>query len=189
MSVFTKPEPILEIENLKIALPEGSDRPFAVDGLTLSVHPGEIVCLVGESGSGKTLAASAVMRLLPEPRVRVAGGTIRFEGREIYSLSSAEMRSLRGSRMAMIFQEPMAALNPQKRIGWQIEEVLRIHTSLSRKERRARVLEILEQVRIPDPASTINAYPHQISGGQRQRVMIAMALILQPKLIIADERE
>jgi len=187
MSVFTKPEPILEIENLKIALPEGSDRPFAVDGLTLSVHPGEIVCLVGESGSGKTLAASAVMRLLPEPRVRVAGGTIRFEGREIYSLSSAEMRSLRGSRMAMIFQEPMAALNPQKRIGWQIEEVLRIHTSLSRKERRARVLEILEQVRIPDPASTINAYPHQISGGQRQRVMIAMALILQPKLIIADE--
>jgi len=187
MSVFTKPEPILEIENLKIALPEGSDRPFAVDGLTLSVHPGEIVCLVGESGSGKTLAASAVMRLLPEPRVRVAGGTIRFEGREIYSLSSAEMRSLRGSRMAMIFQEPMAALNPQKRIGWQIEEVLRIHTSLSRKERRARVLEILEQVRIPDPASTINAYPHQISGGQRQRVMIAMALILQPTLIIADE--
>jgi len=187
MSAPNKPDPILEIENLQIALPDGSDRPLAVDGMTLAVRPGEIVCLVGESGSGKTLAASAVMRLLPEPHVRVVGGSIRFEGQDIYALSPGEMRGLRGSRMAMIFQEPMTALNPQKRIGWQIEEVLRIHTSLSRKERRARVLQILEQVRIPDPASTINAYPHQISGGQRQRVMIAMALILQPKLIIADE--
>src|SRR5690606_28420846 len=179
--------PILEIEGLRIALPEGADRPLAIDGLNLSVNAGEIVCLVGESGSGKSLAASAVMRLLPEPHVRVTAGTVRFEGQDIYQLTEAQMRALRGSRMSMIFQEPMTALNPQKRVGWQIDEVVRLHTDLSRKERRARVLEILEQVRIPDPASAINAYPHQISGGQRQRVMIAMALVLQPKLIIADE--
>ncbi|TWG92473.1 peptide/nickel transport system ATP-binding protein [Mesorhizobium sp. J18] len=187
MTAHETTSPILEIESLRIALPEGSDRPLAIDGLNLTVRSGEIVCLVGESGSGKSLAAGAIMRLLPEPRVRVVAGTVRFEGQDLSTLSAKQMRSLRGSRMAMIFQEPMTALNPQKRVGWQIEEVLRIHTSLSRKERRARVLEILEQVRIPDPASAVNAYPHQISGGQRQRVMIAMALVLQPKLIIADE--
>ncbi|HEX7074423.1 MAG TPA: ABC transporter ATP-binding protein, partial [Hyphomicrobiaceae bacterium] len=179
--------PVLEIEGLRIALPEGADRPLAIDGLNLSVNAGEIVCLVGESGSGKTLAASAVMRLLPEPHVRVTAGTVRFEGQDLFQLSEKQMRALRGSRMSMIFQEPMTALNPQKRVGWQIDEVLRLHTNLSRKERHARVLDILEQVRIPDPASAVNAYPHQISGGQRQRVMIAMALVLQPKLIIADE--
>ena len=179
--------PVLEIEGLRIALPEGADRPLAIDGLNLSVNAGEIVCLVGESGSGKTLAASAVMRLLPEPHVRVTAGTVRFEGQDLFQLSEKQMRALRGSRMSMIFQEPMTALNPQKRVGWQIDEVLRLHTNLSRKERHARVLDILEQVRIPDPASAVNAYPHQISGGQRQRVLIAMALVLQPKLIIADE--
>ncbi len=179
--------PVLEIEGLQIALPEGADRPLAIDDMNLSVNAGEIVCLVGESGSGKSLAASAVMRLLPEPHVRVTAGTVRFEGQDLFQLSEKQMRALRGSRMSMIFQEPMTALNPQKRVGWQIDEVLRLHTDLSRKERHARVLDILEQVRIPDPASAVNAYPHQISGGQRQRVMIAMALVLQPKLIIADE--
>ncbi|HEU4987814.1 MAG TPA: ABC transporter ATP-binding protein, partial [Rhizobiaceae bacterium] len=187
MTAHESTPPILEIEGLRIALPEGSDRPMAIDGMDLTVRSGEIVCLVGESGSGKSLAAGAVMRLLPEPHVRVTEGTVRFEGQDLAKLSQRQMRDLRGSRMAMIFQEPMTALNPQKRVGWQIDEVLRIHTSLSRRDRRARVLEILEQVRIPDPASAVNAYPHQISGGQRQRVMIAMALILQPKLIIADE--
>jgi len=179
--------PVLEIEALRVALPEGSDRPLALDGLDLSVRQGEIVCLVGESGSGKSLTAGAVMRLLPEPHVHVAGGSIRFEGRDLLSLTEAEMRALRGDRMAMVFQEPMTALNPQKSVGWQIDEVLRLHARMTRKERRAKVLEILDRVHIPDPDSAYNAYPHQISGGQRQRVMIAMALVLSPRLVIMDE--
>ena len=179
--------PVLELENLRIALPEGADRPLALDSLSLSVHPNETVCLVGESGSGKSLAAGAVMRLLPEPRVRVSGGVIRFEGRDLAQIPEAGMRALRGNRMAMIFQEPMTALNPQKTVGWQIEEVLRLHTRMGRAERRARALTMLERVHIPDPLSAINAYPHQISGGQRQRVMIAMALVMEPRLVIADE--
>ena len=179
--------PVLQIENLQISLPAGADRPHALEGLSLTVNPGEVVCLVGESGSGKSLAAGAIMRLLPEPLVRKTGGTVIFEGRDLDELSEREMRALRGERMSMIFQEPMTALNPQKSVGWQIDEVLRLHTGLSGKERRARVIEMLGQVKIPDPASACNAYPHQVSGGQRQRVMIAMALILQPKLVIADE--
>ena len=180
-------DPVLAIRDLKIALPEGSDRTFALDGLDLTIAPGEIVCLVGESGSGKSLCAGAVMRLLPEPHVHVAGGSVRFMGDELLGKSEAEMRAIRGRDIAMIFQEPMTALNPQKTVGWQIDEVLRLHTRKSRAERRARALEMLERVHIPDPASAYNAYPHQVSGGQRQRVMIAMALCLSPKLIIADE--
>ena len=179
--------PVLEIEGLQVALPKGSDRPLALDRLDLTVHPGEIVCLVGESGSGKSLTAGAVMRLLPEPHVHVAGGSIQFDGIDILALSEAQMRGVRGNRIAMIFQEPMTALNPQKTVGWQIDEVLRQHTQLGRRERLAKVLKILERVHIPDPASAYNAYPHQVSGGQRQRVMIAMALVLSPRLIIADE--
>ncbi|MFD2238100.1 ABC transporter ATP-binding protein [Aureimonas populi] len=178
---------ILEIEGLRISLPAGSDRPDALWGFDLRVREGEIVCLVGESGSGKSLAANAVMRLLPEPHVRVREGTIRLDGEDLLALSPGRMRALRGDKIGMIFQEPMTALNPQKTVGWQIDEVLRLHTGLNRAERRARVLSILADVHIPDPASAYNAYPHQISGGQRQRVMIAMALVLQPRLIIADE--
>jgi peptide/nickel transport system ATP-binding protein len=178
---------LLEITGLKVALPKGADRPLALDDVDLVVGANEIVCLVGESGSGKSLTAGAIMRLLPEPHVRIVGGSIRFEGQDLAELSERRMRDLRGSSIAMIFQEPMTALNPQKTVGWQIDEVLRVHTSLSRKERRARIQDMLEQVHIPDPLSAINAYPHQISGGQRQRVMIAMALVLEPRLIIADE--
>ena len=178
---------ILDIRDLQITLPAGGDRPYALSDFNLTVGEGEIVCLVGESGSGKSLAANAVMRLLPEPHVRVAQGTIALNGQDLLSLSEAEMRAIRGDRMAMIFQEPMTALNPQKTVGWQIDEVLKLHTRLSKAERKARALEILGDVHIPDPASTYNAYPHQISGGQRQRVMIAMALVLKPQLIIADE--
>ena len=179
--------PVLKVEDLRIALPEGADRPFALYGLDLTVMPGEVVCLVGESGSGKSLAAGAVMRLLPEPHVHVAGGAITFEGRDLLALSEREMRGVRGNRIAMIFQEPMTALNPQKTVGWQIEEVLKLHMKAGRRARRAHALQMLERVHIPDPASAYNAYPHQISGGQRQRVMIAMALALSPRLIIADE--
>ncbi|MGN6308045.1 MAG: ABC transporter ATP-binding protein [Xanthobacteraceae bacterium] len=178
---------ILDIRDLQIVLPAGGDRPYALSDFNLTVGEGEIVCLVGESGSGKSLAANAVMRLLPEPHVRVSQGTIALNGQDLLSLSEIEMRGIRGDRMAMIFQEPMTALNPQKTVGWQIDEVLKLHTKLSKVERKARALEILGDVHIPDPASTYNAYPHQISGGQRQRVMIAMALVLKPQLIIADE--
>jgi peptide/nickel transport system ATP-binding protein len=180
-------EAILDIRDLRIALPKGSDRPYALDGLNLNVASGEIVCLVGESGSGKSLTAGAVMRLLPEPSVRVAGGSIQFEGDDLLSFSETAMRDIRGNRISMIFQEPMTALNPQKTVGWQIDEVLRLHMKASRAERRAHALEMLDRVHIPDPSSAYNAYPHQISGGQRQRVMIAMALSLSPRLIIADE--
>ena len=180
-------QPVLEMTDLRIALPKGSDRPFALEGLSLKVMPGEIVCLVGESGSGKSLSAGAIMRLLPEPHVHVAGGSLRFEGEDILAKTESEMRRIRGNRIAMIFQEPMTALNPQKTVGWQIDEVLRLHTADGHRARKARATEMLERVHIPDPASTYNAYPHQISGGQRQRVMIAMALALSPQLIIADE--
>ncbi|WP_312526339.1 ABC transporter ATP-binding protein [Paracoccus sp. (in: a-proteobacteria)] len=183
----TSAQPLLRIENLTIDLPKGSDRPHALDSLNLTVNEGEIVCLVGESGSGKSMAAGAVMRLLPEPHVRISQGTVFLDGQDLYALPEAEMRKLRGDRLSMIFQEPMTALNPQKTVGWQIDEVLRLHTDLDRKARHARVLEILGDVHIPDPASAYNAYPHQISGGQRQRVMIAMALVMRPRLIIADE--
>ena len=178
---------VLDIRDLKVALPEGADRPFALEGLNLTIKSGEILCLVGESGSGKSLCAGAIMRLLPEPHVHVAGGSIRFLGAELLDKSEQEMRDIRGRDIAMIFQEPMTALNPQKTVGWQLDEVLRLHTGMTRAERRARAIEMLERVHIPDPDSAYNAYPHQISGGQRQRVMIAMALSLSPKLIIADE--
>ena len=185
--VADTPTPILEIENLRVSLPKGADRPYALDGLNLTVNPGEIVCLVGESGSGKSLAAGAVMRLLPEPLVRMSGGSVKFDGQDLSTLTEAQMRGLRGDRMAMIFQEPMTALNPQKTVGWQIDEVLRLHTSMGSKDRKARALEMLRDVHIPDPESAFNAYPHQVSGGQRQRVMIAMALAMSPRLVIADE--
>ncbi len=178
---------ILDIRDLQITLPPGGDRPHALWDFNLTVGEGEIVCLVGESGSGKSLAASAAMRLLPEPHVRVTKGSILLDGRDLLPLTEREMRGVRGDRIAMIFQEPMTALNPQKTVGWQIDEVLRLHTALSRAERKARVIEILTDVHIPDPVSAANAYPHQMSGGQRQRVMIAMALVLKPRLIIADE--
>ncbi|GAA6201492.1 ABC transporter ATP-binding protein [Aquicoccus sp. SU-CL01552] len=181
------PRSVLELRKLEISLPKGADRPYALESLDLTIKAGEIVCLVGESGSGKSLCAGAIMGLLPEPHVRVTGGAIRFMGEELRGKSEAQMRGLRGADISMIFQEPMTALNPQKTVGWQIDEVLRLHTKMNKAERMARAIEMLERVHIPDPASAYNAYPHQISGGQRQRVMIAMSLVLSPKLIIADE--
>ncbi|CUH64847.1 Glutathione import ATP-binding protein GsiA [Thalassovita gelatinovora] len=182
-----KNPPVLALRKLEISLPKGADRPYALEGLDLTIESGEIVCLVGESGSGKSLCAGAIMGLLPEPHVRVTGGAIRFMGEELRGKTDAEMRKLRGADISMIFQEPMTALNPQKTVGWQIDEMLRLHTKMNKSERKARAIEMLERVHIPEPPSAYNAYPHQISGGQRQRVMIAMALTLSPKLIIADE--
>jgi peptide/nickel transport system ATP-binding protein len=178
--------PILEIAGLTIGLPPGADRANAVQGVNLAVAPNEIVCLVGESGSGKSVIAHATMGLLPRA-LAVTGGSIRLAGEELVGASERRLEALRCTRMAMIFQEPMTALNPVMRCGDQIDEVLRRHTPLDAAARRAKVLEGLADVRLPDPARMAASYPHQLSGGQRQRIMIAMALVLDPKLLIADE--
>ena len=179
--------PVLEIRDLQVSLPAGGDRLFAIDGVSLNLHEDEILCIVGESGSGKSMMARAIMGLLPGPMVFASNGEVRFEGENLLAASAAHMRDIRGSRIAMIFQEPMTALNPLMTIGQQIDEVLRIHTKLDRAARRQRVLAILGDVHLPDPETILSAYPHQLSGGQRQRAMIAMALILEPRVIIADE--
>jgi peptide/nickel transport system ATP-binding protein len=178
--------PVLAIKGLTVALPAGSDRSNAVEDISLSVGPGEIVCVVGESGSGKTVTAQTVMGLLP-PELAAEAGQVLLEGEDVLKASPARRRSLRGARMSMIFQEPMTALNPVMTVGEQIAEVLEIHTDLSRSDRRQRVLEIMRAVQLPEPERLIDVYPHQISGGQRQRIMIAAALVLDPALLIADE--
>jgi peptide/nickel transport system ATP-binding protein len=180
-------EPVLTIDNLTVALPAWSDRRNAVEGVSLSIARNEILCVVGESGSGKSVMAKSILRLLPAPHVHVTGGRILFGGDDLLKLSDDGIRSVRGSRIAMIFQEPMVALNPLMTVGRQTDEVLEAHTKLTLPERRARILELFNDVRLPEPERLISSYPHELSGGQRQRVMIAMALALEPALIIADE--
>ena len=177
---------VLEVNDLSIALPPGGDRPKAVSNVSFAVGRGEIVCLVGESGSGKSVIAQSIMGLLPKTLAR-SGGSIRLEGEEIAGAREARLRQLRATRMSMVFQEPMTALNPVMRCGDQIDEVLRFHTSLSLPERKKRILAIIREVALPDPQRIVASYPHQLSGGQRQRIVIAMALVLEPVLLIADE--
>ncbi|MBB4376945.1 peptide/nickel transport system ATP-binding protein [Bradyrhizobium sp. Rc3b] len=178
--------PAVSIKNLRIALPKGAERPFAVDGVSLDFRPGKIVCIVGESGSGKSMCAHALMGLLPDT-VSVAAGEIQFEGRDLLKLDDDGWRDLRGRRLAMIFQEPMTALNPLMRIGDQMAEMFEAHGLLTPRERRARALALAREVGLPDPERIVRAYPHQLSGGQRQRAMIAMALALEPAVLVADE--
>ncbi|MFL7903679.1 ABC transporter ATP-binding protein [Azospirillum argentinense] len=178
--------PLLDVRNLTIDLPRGADRPHAVQDLTFTLEPGEILCVVGESGSGKSMTAHAVLGLLPKA-VKVSSGEIRHQGTNVFSLPERDQRSLRGGRIAMIFQEPMTALNPLMRVGDQIDEVLRYHTTLDRAARRARVVELLASVGLPEPDHLRRSYPFRLSGGQRQRVMIAMALAVEPDILIADE--
>ena len=174
---------LLSVSDLTIALPPGGDRPHAVSQVGFVLEPGESLCVVGESGSGKSVCAAAIMGLLP-PALRIAGGTIDFQGMDLLRQGPAEMRALRGARIGMIFQEPMTALNPLMRVGDQIAEVLAVHGAAGGT---GRVAELLAAVNLPDPARLARAYPHLLSGGQRQRVMIAMALALEPALLIADE--
>ncbi|MGI9520679.1 MAG: ABC transporter ATP-binding protein [Hyphomicrobiaceae bacterium] len=178
--------PILSIKNLSVSLPTSAERPHAVSNLTFDVFPREILCVVGESGSGKSVMSLAAMGLLA-PGLKATEGEIEFEGRNLLTLSKSEHNSLRGDRMTMIFQEPMTALNPAYTVGEQIEEVFRAHRSFGASERRQRTLKLLQEVRLPDPERLYGSFPHQLSGGQRQRIMIAMALALDPKLLIADE--
>jgi peptide/nickel transport system ATP-binding protein len=178
---------VLDIRKLYVALPEGGDRPYAVEGIDLQLRQREILCLVGESGCGKSITALAIMGLLPAPDVYTSGGEILFNGEDLLKATPERLREIRGNEISMIFQEPMTALNPLMTIGKQIDEVMRVHTTQPQKHRQQRILQFLEEVHLPDPKGIINAYPHQLSGGQRQRAMIAMALMLNPKIVIADE--
>jgi peptide/nickel transport system ATP-binding protein len=179
--------PVLDISHLSVALPSSGDRRHAVIDLSLTIKPGEIVCVVGESGSGKSVTAQAIMGLLPKGQLIAERGTITLQGEDVLQATPDRLRELRGTRMAMIFQEPMTALNPVLTVGDQIAEMLAIHTDLSESEQRNRVLEMMKAVHLPDAERMIDCYPHQLSGGQRQRIMIAQALILDPALLIADE--
>ena len=178
--------PVLAIENLTLALPKLADREFAIRGLSLVIRPGETLCVVGESGSGKSMTAHAVMGLLPRS-VRPVGGAIALAGRDLLALDETAMRAVRGREIGMIFQEPMTSLNPVMRVADQIAETFEAHGALDRTGRMKRALALLDEVGLPDPPRIARAYPHELSGGQRQRVMIAMALALEPKLLIADE--
>ncbi|HRK18489.1 MAG TPA: ABC transporter ATP-binding protein [Hyphomicrobiaceae bacterium] len=180
-------QPVLSVKNLSVAIPGGGDRTHAIRDISLTVGRKEIVCVVGESGSGKSVTAQAVMALLPKGQLKLETGSIELQGEELVGKTPAEMRHVRGKRIGMIFQEPMTALNPVETVGDQIGEMLEIHTNLDAAGRRARVIEMMNSVHLPDVAHMVDSYPHQLSGGQRQRVMIAMALSLDPALLIADE--
>ncbi|WP_434644389.1 ABC transporter ATP-binding protein [Achromobacter piechaudii] len=177
---------ILAIRNLSVEVAGAGNR--VVRNLSLDVHAGETVCVVGESGSGKSVTSLAVMGLLPQGILSISAGSIRVEGEDVATASQRRLREMRATRMAMVFQEPMTALNPVHTVGKQVDEVLRLHRKgMSAAERRAKVLDMFQSVHLPDVERIFEAYPHQLSGGQRQRIVIAMALILEPKLLIADE--
>ncbi|ARP77365.1 ABC transporter ATP-binding protein [Bordetella genomosp. 6] len=179
-------ETLLSVRDLTIALPRGGDREYAVRDVSYDIRAGEILCIVGESGSGKSMSANAIMGLLPD-YLKPQGGQILFRGKDLLRQDEATLLSMRGKDMAMIFQEPLSALNPLMTVGEQIGEVMRVHDAYPGPQRQRRVLELLEFVGLPDPAVLCDVYPFRLSGGQRQRVMIAMALALEPALLIADE--
>jgi peptide/nickel transport system ATP-binding protein len=181
------PAPLLEIKNLRTYFSVRGHTAKAVDDVSLSILPGQTLGLVGESGCGKSVTAHSIMRLVPTPPGRIAGGEILFEGRDLVTLSEAQMRRIRGNRISMIFQEPMTSLNPTYPVGDQVEEAIRLHEKLSRAAARERSVDMFKLVGIPAPEKRIDDYPHQMSGGMRQRVMIAMALACNPQLMIADE--
>jgi len=178
---------LLDIRDLDVKLPAGAERELAVEDVSYTLDQNEILCLVGESGSGKSITARAIMGLLPAPHVRVERGQILFNGEDLAQATPARLREVRGGEISMIFQEPMTALNPVMTIGAQIDEVIRFHGSLKKRDRRERALKFIDDVQLPEPDHIIRAYPHELSGGQRQRAMIAMALAMEPKILIADE--
>lgn len=190
MNQTSSQAPVLAIQDLYVSTYDArqarAGRPI-IQGLSLQVHAGETLCIVGESGSGKSVSSLAVMGLLPKDSLRVTQGQIFVEGEDVVPFSAARLRTLRASQVAMVFQEPMTALNPVHKVGKQVEEVLKLHSKASAAERRRQVMAMLESVHLPDVQRIYDSYPHELSGGQRQRIVIAMALILKPKLLIADE--
>jgi oligopeptide/dipeptide ABC transporter ATP-binding protein len=178
---------ILEVHDLVTAFDTDAGRMTAVDGISFDVPRGKTLGIVGESGCGKSVTAFSITRLLPQPHGKILGGSIRFEGRDLVSLPLEEMRAVRGKEISMIFQEPMTALNPVQTVGRQLAEAILLHQECEKREALNRSIEMMKKVRIPAPETRIHEHPHQLSGGMRQRVMIAMALINNPKLLIADE--
>jgi oligopeptide/dipeptide ABC transporter ATP-binding protein len=178
---------VLEIKGLKTQFQTKAGMLTAVDGIDLFLGRGETLGLVGESGCGKSVTALSILQLLPKPAGRITAGQILFEGRDLVKISPSGLRRIRGNEISMIFQEPMTCLNPVYTVGFQIEEVLRKHRRISRREARRETVSMLGLVGIPEPGSRIDDYPHQLSGGMRQRIMIAMALSCRPKIMIADE--
>ena len=179
--------PLLRVRDLVTSFATDTGAVRAVDQVSFDVPRSATVALVGESGCGKSVTALSIMRLVASPPGRIESGAVELEGRDLLRLSEREMRGVRGNLVGMIFQEPMTSLNPVYTVGWQISESLVVHEHASRKQARARALELVHLVGIPEPETNIDAYPHQLSGGQRQRVMIAMALACKPKLLLADE--
>ena len=180
-------EPLLSVRDLSISFRQGGRETLAVDHISFDIAKGECLALVGESGSGKSVTALSILKLLPYPAARHPSGSISFKGHDFVPLTEREMRRVRGADITIVFQEPMTSLNPLHTIEKQIAEILLLHRGLTGDAARARIIEVLTQVGIPDPQSRLGSYPHQLSGGQRQRVMIAMALANEPDLLIADE--
>ncbi len=182
-----KTEKLLDVKDLSVAFKQGDKEILAVDRISFDLAKGETLAIVGESGSGKSVTALSVMKLLPYPAARHPSGSIHFQGQELLQMTERQIRSVRGNDITIIFQEPMTSLNPLHTIEKQIGEILELHRGMTGAAARARILELLTQVGIPDPETRLESYPHQLSGGQRQRVMIAMALANEPDLLIADE--
>ena len=180
-------EPLLKVENLQTQFRTEGGLVKAVDDVSFEVRAGETFALVGESGCGKSVTALSIMGLIPSPPGEITGGTIEFDGQDLLQLPSADMRAIRGSKIGMIFQEPMSSLNPVLTIQSQLAEPLLIHTDLSKKAANDRALELVDMVGIADAKTRMKQYPHELSGGQRQRIMIAMAMSCTPQLLIADE--
>jgi peptide/nickel transport system ATP-binding protein len=177
--------PLLEVEDLSIRFDTDDGAVHAVDRMSLTLEPRQVLGIVGESGCGKSVTALSILGLLP--KTATVTGSVRFEGNELLGASGSSLRKIRGRQISFVFQEPMTSLNPVLRVGHQVEEVVREHMDISRSAAKARVVELLDLVHIPDPARRVEEYPHQLSGGMRQRVMIAMALACDPKILIADE--
>jgi oligopeptide/dipeptide ABC transporter ATP-binding protein len=180
-------QPLLELKSLQTHFFSDEGTARAVDGVSYKILPGETLGVVGESGSGKSVTALSIMQLVPQPPGKIVGGEILFKGQSLLGMSEDEMRKIRGNEIAMIFQEPMTALNPVFTVGDQIVETVRVHRGLDKEEARAHAISMLEKVGIPSPETRVDEYPHQLSGGMRQRVMIAIAMSCDPSLLIADE--
>ncbi|MEM6304891.1 MAG: ABC transporter ATP-binding protein [Pseudomonadota bacterium] len=180
-------EIVLDIKNLSIELPAGADRKYAVEDVSITLRRGEILCVVGESGSGKSVMTSAIMNDVPG-RLKITSGEVLFDGQDVLHMTQAELNEMRGARISMIYQEPMAALNPAMKIGRQVDEVFQLHRpEIAASQRKAETLKLLEQMKLPEPPRIYDSYPHQVSGGQCQRIVIAMALACKPDVLIADE--